>query len=230
MKNKIQYIVTLISLMFTAAAVNLLPDSIPMHYGIDGKADRYGSSFELFIYPLIMLAFCLFFDLMRRFIRKSAEKNGSEKEIEKSRSNEKVLNICSVLIAVMELVMEIAAVKNVVYMMETGDDSMGGSTLTVLTAVMGAFFIIAGNYLPKTKPNSAIGLRTSWTMADPVVWQKSNRFGGAALMAGGVLTIIATAFTSGFVSTLIMLGIVIAVAIISTVYSYRVSNELQSGS
>ncbi|MFR1639267.1 MAG: SdpI family protein [Eggerthellaceae bacterium] len=39
--------------------------------------------------------------------------------------------------------------------------------------------------------NEAFGLRTPWSLSNDEVWRKSQRFGGYAMIASGVLTVVA---------------------------------------
>ena len=43
---------------------------------------------------------------------------------------------------------------------------------------MGILFLIIGNYMPKLKHNSYMGIRTPWTMYDDENWRASHRFCG----------------------------------------------------
>lgn len=45
----------LLPLVEIAAVLPFLPDTVPVHWGIDGMPDRYGSRFELLIPAAILL-------------------------------------------------------------------------------------------------------------------------------------------------------------------------------
>lgn len=57
--------------------------------------------------------------------------------------------------------------------------------------VAGIAFVICGNIMPKSDRNEAFGLRTPWSLSNDEVWRKSQRFGGYAMIASGVLTVVA---------------------------------------
>jgi uncharacterized membrane protein len=63
----------------------------------------------------------------------------------------------------------------------------------VPTSLVGIILVIAGNLLPRLRPNSAMGIRTRWTLRDETVWMKTHRLGGYFLFAFG-LTLIAWTF------------------------------------
>lgn len=66
----IMWLISCIPLAGTAVVLLFMPDRVPMHYDITGTADRWGSKYEELIFPVIILAFCLFFTLMIRSCKK----------------------------------------------------------------------------------------------------------------------------------------------------------------
>ena len=84
-------------------------------------------------------------------------------------------------------------------------------------------FIVLGNFMPKTRSNSTIGVRTKWSMYNDNTWRKSNRFGAVALMVAGVLTIVTAVFVKSSVGEVLAAVVyIILAAVITTVYSHRV--------
>jgi uncharacterized membrane protein len=55
--------------------------------------------------------------------------------------------------------------------------------------VYGALLVALGNVLPKLPRNGLIGIRTPWTLADPVVWERTHRLGGYLVTAAGLATL-----------------------------------------
>jgi uncharacterized membrane protein len=50
----------------------------------------------------------------------------------------------------------------------------------------GVLLLAIGNYLGKSRQNSIVGLKTPWTLADPRVWDKTQRFTGRGMVVGGL--------------------------------------------
>lgn len=50
--------------------------------------------------------------------------------------------------------------------------------------------IILGNYMGKIRPNYFMGIRTPWTLEDPVVWRKTHRLGGPTFILAGLIGLI----------------------------------------
>jgi hypothetical protein len=63
----------------------------------------------------------------------------------------------------------------------------------VPTTLVGLILVVAGNVLPRLRPNSAMGVRTRWALRDETVWMKTHRAAGYVLVVFG-LTLIAWTF------------------------------------
>ena len=94
---------------------------------------------------------------------------------------------------------------------------LGAKTLFLLLA---ASLIPAGNYMPKARRNSLFGLRTKWSMADDVCWQKSQRIGGYLMMVTGIAGIVLVALLPVEWGTFALVGLLLIMAVAATVGSY----------
>jgi len=56
-----------------------------------------------------------------------------------------------------------------------------------VVVMLGLVMIAIGNLLPRTRPNVAVGLRTSRTLTNPQLWQQVHRSGGYVTVALGVV-------------------------------------------
>jgi uncharacterized membrane protein len=59
----------------------------------------------------------------------------------------------------------------------------------VPTSLIGLVLVLIGNVLPRLRPNSAMGIRTRWTLRDETVWMKTHRAGGYILVVLGVMLV-----------------------------------------
>jgi len=57
--------------------------------------------------------------------------------------------------------------------------------------LLGAFLIGIGNLLPRTRPNLAIGIRTSRTLSDRDLWMRTHRIAGYLVVALGLVILVA---------------------------------------
>lgn len=70
-KNKVLLYISLVPSVITVIAMLFMKDIVPMHYNLSGKIDRYGSKYENFILPLIILFFYILWVLLIKFYSKS---------------------------------------------------------------------------------------------------------------------------------------------------------------
>ena len=87
----------------------------------------------------------------------------------------------------------------------------------VMPLLVGAMFIVVGNWLPKCKQTYTMGIKLPWTFASEANWNATHRFGGKVWFWGGVVTML-TAIRGNFWVLMVILA---AMVILPTVYSYR---------
>lgn len=56
----------------------------------------------------------------------------------------------------------------------------------VPTTLAGLALVVVGNVLPRVRPNSAVGIRTPWTLRDERTWTRVHRIGGYLLVGLGL--------------------------------------------
>ena len=88
---------------------------------------------------------------------------------------------------------------------------------------VGAMFLVIGNFMGKVRSNYIFGVRTPWTLASELSWNKTHRLAGRLFVVCGALLIVA-ALTgiSGTLLVSILLATVATVVIVPATYSYFV--------
>lgn len=218
-KHLIAYIIlTVMPLLLVGISLFLLPDKIPTHYSIDGTVDRYGSKFELLIFPVLSIVFGAAIFICSKF---SSRKETSTK------NNEKIVLVmgeCTLsLFLALNIYFLYTAFYNVTDMYALKLDA--GSVLCFL---MGLLFIVIGNLMPKAKRNFVVGLRLPWVMNDDELWKKSQHFGGIVCIICGFLLLISAFIFRGFVAMIAFLPITAIMVIVCTVYSYVISHKKET--
>lgn len=61
--------------------------------------------------------------------------------------------------------------------------------LRPVAVATGVLLLAVGNYLGKARRNAIFGIRTPWTLANATVWDRTHRFTGLAMVAGGAALI-----------------------------------------
>lgn len=219
-KKIIMWVVTLLPLVITTIVIQFMPDKIPAHYDISGNIDRWGSKYEQYIFPVMIILFTLFFECFIRHYGKKKISAGTDKERAEAASNENVMVIASTSMAFFFSIMHFFLIK--AYAEATGGEVIAELDINIVTNVlMGVFMIILGNIMPKTRINSVVGIRTVWSTENDKTWAESNRLGGIVLIVAGAITIVEAIIIGGIISTLVMLGIIIAAGIGMVYVSYK---------
>lgn len=174
-----------------------LPELVPIHFNFNGAADDWADkSVVVFALPgffLVCHIICLFVMLHDSKIK---ETGGS---------------LISILLWILPVVSLVTCVCIYAYALH-----MRVNIAFVCINLIGIFQIVLGNLLPKLKFNHIIGLRTSWTLANPENWYHTHRVAGWSCVLTGIL-ILATALS---MNIWLMLALLTVPIVVSTAYSY----------
>lgn len=212
-KNILYKILTRLPLAVTLATFFFIPDTVPMHFNFNNQVDRWGSKYELLILPFVIMLLGIVFLLIANHLDKK-EKDGN--------NNYNILitaGICilAILNVVTYFILYIAVID------AQNLSAVSVDILSVITMLFGVMMIVVGNIMPKAKLNSMLGLRTKWSMSSEEAWKKSQRFSGYSAIICGVLIIVESFIFSDITAVFVMLGIIILMAVVDTVYSYFAS-------
>lgn len=215
----------MVPFVVTSLILQGLPDKLPMHYDLQGNIDRWGSKTEELIFPIIILLLTGFWHVMIAYYEKKAKMIPEDKaaSVNKAqavaKSNSKLLTIVGIYMAVMFGVMHFAILYASCVQANAGLSTMTLDIGKLTCTLAGIFFIIIGNFLPKTKVNSIVGVRTLWSMYNENTWRLSNRLGAWLLIIAGLLTILTTVVADGNISTILLLVYLIAASVVLIIYS-----------
>jgi uncharacterized membrane protein len=199
-------IAALVSLMFLASASlwSTAPESIPVHWNLQGDVDRYGGKFEgLMLLPLIAVGI----SLLLRFIPAMDPKKENFAQFGK------VYSIIRVAVTLLMAVIHVAILGTVL-----------GFTIDMGLAVslgVGSLLIVLGNFMGKIRPNWFVGVRTPWTLSSKKSWVKTHRMSGWLFILMG-LAVVATGLTQSKYALGIMLALVLGGSLWAVIYSWLV--------
>lgn len=202
MRRMIRALLVAAAAAASVAAWSRLPERVPIHWGISGEVDRYGSRTEaLFIMPLTMLAVWGLMRLLPRIdpLRANYAKFAGTYEV-----------VIDTVLAMM-LVVHLAVL--------LGASGAPASVTIVVRFAVGAMLIVLGNVMPRTRQNWFIGVRTPWTLASARVWEKTHRLAGYMFVGLGLL-VIATVPLAPQIGMPLLAGGMIVVALCTVAYSY----------
>lgn len=195
-------IVILIPVLFGLIMWDQLPDTMTTHWGADGVADgSAGKAFTVFGLPAILLGIHLLCLLMTTLDKKQPEQN------------HKAMRLVFWIIPAISLV-----VNGMLYQVAFGK---AFHIAIFMPLLMGVLFLAFGNYMPKVKQNSTLGIKLSWTLNNEENWNKTHRLAGKLWVAGG-LVILSTVFLPVKAMVAVSLCVLLAMVAIPMVYSYRI--------
>lgn len=218
MKKTYWWIIALVLLGFVIAGLffSMAPDQIPVHYGVQGQVDRWGSKYEFILLPVINLLFGAFMVWLAR----REGKQGRE-------MNEQVVSGMTVWILVLFNLIWLFFMWKAINIENIGN-GLGDLSLKALMILLFASFIPLGNKLPKSQRNSFYGLRTKWSMANDRCWQKSQRLGGYVFVISGILGVLLCALLPAKWGCIIMVASLAITIVACVVGSYRIYRQEQN--
>jgi len=175
---------------------------VPVHSNEAAEVDLWASPFEAIIIPPILALFLYLIMLANRPHRYLT-------------AHEQYIDHMAWLILNMGL-----AMLCVMYIALLGRSL--GWVSEVRRAVILAFglaTIILGYYLPHVRSHEWLGIRTPWTLANSVVWNKTHRLGQWSFLVGGLIICVAAWLQKPYRRDLSMLGFIMAAGI-PIIYSY----------
>ena len=187
---------------------NELPATMNIHWNAAGEVDgTAGKTFAVFFPALFMLAMHWFCVFMTHITNKDIDQN--------SKTMKLVFWMMPVLSNVVTGAMYAASLGLEINMSK------------IIFAPMGILFIVIGNFMPKVRRNSTLGIKTTWSLADDENWYATHRFAGKVWVFGGVLAV-ALSFlpTKWAISALFILIALLAFA--PVIYSWRFYKKQQT--
>ena len=151
--KRIIWSVTMIPLIATAVLMQFMPESVPMHFDISGKADRWGSKYELFIVPAIVIAVILLFSFLIAFFEKRSHSMPDEKERAGAASNAKIMKIIVLCIAVFFNAVDGFILYNAYSMSKEKADNTAVDTVRIVCILFGVLMIVMANFITKRRKN-----------------------------------------------------------------------------
>ncbi len=101
----------------------------------------------------------------------------------------------------------------------TSHRAVGGAALD---GALGAFSVVAGQFMPRLRRNPWAGVRTAWTLSSDENWLRTHRFAGYAMTIGGIATVLL-----GLLSRVAGLAAFLAGAVVAPwLYSFLLARRL----
>ncbi|MDP9079446.1 MAG: SdpI family protein [Bacteroidota bacterium] len=196
------WLIPVIYLFFVYAS---LPETVPMHYGMDGKVNRYGNKSELITLVAIMLGTQLFVYLLLRFLPGIDPK----KQV---KSGEGTFQKLALGIVFFISALVIAIIFSTAH--------KGIKIDKLILPLTGLLFAFMGNIMHSIKPNYFAGIRTPWTLESEDTWRVTHRLAGKLWFVGGIILTVLTLLLPPEAATVVFMCGVGIIVFIPVIYSY----------
>jgi uncharacterized membrane protein len=154
----------------------LLPENVPVHWGLSGKADQFASREYVLPWLLIAPVGLLLLLLLGRILPWLSPQQFS---IEPFRATyEQIMFIVALLFAYLGGVVLLAQMDRL--------PDMGRWLTAGIVVLLGAL----GNLMGKVRRNLYVGIRTPWTIASDHVWERTHRLGAWLMVAGSAVALV----------------------------------------
>lgn len=180
---------------------NLFPDRVVTHWTMSGTADGFGSvAYAVFVPPLIMLAGHWFMILCTCLDK--GNRNQNKKPM-------------TLVLWILPIVSNLCCF--IMFSLSLGLDF---SPTSMMIIPLGLLFAAIGNYFPKVKMNSTVGIRVPWTFSSEENWNATHRFGGKVWLIGGLVTALGGLLPGTYAIWVMILSIAV-MTVVPMIYSWR---------
>ncbi len=198
-----------VAIVASAILAPALPDTVPTHWDVSGRADAFGPKWmNLLIMPAVMLVFTALIFILPTI---------SPKHFHPARFAP-TWNYVMVAVEGLFLAMHLIIL-----------DATRSGTFEIsrlMPAALFAFFILMGNVLGRVKRNFWMGVRTPWTLADERVWDATHRAAGRLWFVMGWIGLALGLLGVPF---WILFALIMLMAFLPVVQSYLIWKRIGNG-
>lgn len=190
--------------IYLALTWNSMPEQVALHFGADGKPDRFGPKSELFTaLGIISTVGLLCFGLIQWLPSIDPKKN--------LETSPKTLFKFALSVVIFMAILN-------TYIIYSATHPTEGRLVFVL---LGGLFTVLGNLMNSIKPNYFIGMRLPWTLENESNWRATHQLASRLWFGGGILIAICSLLLPMNWVVGVFISITIVLTLIPAVFSYR---------
>ncbi|MED1017128.1 SdpI family protein [Bacillus atrophaeus] len=195
-------VLTILTWVFTYSS---LPNDLVTHWGINGDADDYSSKFNAM---MTFIGIMIIQYILMVIIPKIDPKNNYKTFMRP------YIAIFNTMFAVLFIINLITISTGLGY--DLPIPYLG-------SFVLGAIFMVFGNFIQKVKPNFFLGIRTPWTLSNERVWKDTHRVSSKLFVLAGVIIMLTAFFPSTYKESIIFTAAIgcIILSIVSSYFIYQ---------
>ena len=195
-------IILLIPIIYALAIFKSLPETIPIHFGLNGEPNGFGNKWMVLLFPVIINPGVY---LLLSYLFKIDPKGKIPLDSNQFMAVKTILVSFFTFISIF-----------VIYITVRGKMEH----MNAWFIAFGIFFTVFGNYMQTIKPNYFVGIRTPWALENVDNWKITHRIGGKLMFAGGIIVTIASLLLPEKIASYVFLSTIALMVIIPFAYSY----------
>lgn len=184
--------------------------AIPMHFDLQGNADRWGSRTEA---AWVLAGMGLLTLVTHAAITFAAARRQLDPASKKIVAGVRLVNL---------LIMAVLAA--VIVALGMGKIEDGHDPTPVVRLILGVSWLaiaLSGGRLGKTSPNNLVGVRVYWTFKSRLAWDRSNRLVGRLFFWGSLLGLATLPFLNAIGMLVTMLVVVLVATVLGLFEAWR---------
>lgn len=198
-------VIWLLPLAYILYIYSSLPVSVPVHFGMDGNPDRYGSKGEFLGTQAIVMGVSALVYLLLKFLPAIDPK----KYVKYGEATFQKMALGLVLFM---------SALNIAIAFSTLNHSFKVDKL--ILSIIGLLFAFLGNIMHSIKPNYFAGVRTPWTLEDDDTWRATHRLAGKLWFVGGIAITILVLVLPAVAGSIVFMSLIAVMVLIPVIYSY----------
>lgn len=212
LKNKKLLVITSLLILLPIPVGLLLwdkfPETMAVHFGLTGQADGFSSIPTAVFLPSLLMLLTHWLGILGTSFDKG-NRNRNQK-------------LQSIVLWIIPVICNLSCCG--LYALALGVEF---SPVLWTMVPMGLLFALIGNFLPKTRMNSTMGIKVPWAYSSEENWNATHRFAGKVWVIGGILMALGGFLPNGW-AVAVMLALIFPMCIIPIVYSWRFYKKEQA--
>lgn len=200
-------------LVYLASVYTFLPNTVPTHFNLEGKADGFGEKSTLLFTTILLDVVGLSCYFIMKFLPQiDPKKSAGQSPI--------FLNKIGLVLVVF------MGILNMIILQSAVNSSFNGTKY--ILPLLGSLFAFMGNYMHTIKPNYFAGFRTPWALEDPDNWRATHLLAGKLWVIGGFACMIISLLAPVKIGWIFFTIITAVISIVPFIFSYRYYKKKQS--
>ena len=203
------WLIMLLPFLYIPFVWDKLPDTVPIHWNINGEPNGYTSkAFGVLIFPMMNIGIYLLLIVLPKIDSRKRNYNYFGNAYRNIR---------------LALTLFITIMFFISMQWSLGSKMINAKVIFILLFGLTAVF---GNYMKTIRSNFFVGIRTPWTLDNPEVWRRTHERSGKLWFYSSLAAIAITFFISEHYMTVFLITYIIITTVYPILYSYLLFRKI----